>query len=160
VPDLSFFPRREWQSAVATALRELPDVAFSYGSRRGLRHLRVALSGYLGRVRAVVAEPERMFIAAAAAHGLGVLWHTVRQRGVQRVAFEDPAWRATPETIAQAGLDGVPVAVDDHGMVVAELERFDVDAVLLSPAHQYPTGKVLAPERRSELIAWARRREP
>ena len=58
----------------------------------------------------------------------------------------------------QAGLEAVPIAVDEHGLDVTELERVDVDAVVLSPAHQYPTGTVLAPVRRAELIAWARRR--
>jgi GntR family transcriptional regulator/MocR family aminotransferase len=158
VPDLSFFPRREWQAAVATALRELPDAALAYGSRRGLRALRIALSDYLGRVRAVVADPERMFIVCAAAHGLAILWQTLRQRGAVRVAVEDPAWPAIPGTIVQAGLEAVPVCVDEQGLDVAELERLDVDAVVLSPAHQYPTGVVLAPKRRAELIAWARRR--
>jgi GntR family transcriptional regulator / MocR family aminotransferase len=42
VPNLSFFPRREWQLAVSAALRELPDAAFAYGSRLGLRGLRVS----------------------------------------------------------------------------------------------------------------------
>jgi GntR family transcriptional regulator/MocR family aminotransferase len=158
VPDLSFFPRREWQSATTTALRELPDVALSYGSRRGLRQLRIALAGYLGRVRAVVADPERLFIAAGAAHAMEILWHTLRQRGARRIAVEDPAWRALPATIANAGLEAVPVAVDDRGVDVAHLGNLDVDAVVLSPAHQFPTGAVLAPERRAELIAWARRR--
>ena len=158
IPDLSYFPRREWQSAMATALRELPDVALSYGSRRGLRQLRIALTDYLGRVRAVVAEPDRVFISAGAAHAMGVIWHTLRQRGAARVAVEDPGWRAIPETIVQAGLEAVPIAVDEHGLDVAQLERTDVDAVALSPAHQYPTGAVLAPARRAQLIAWARRR--
>jgi GntR family transcriptional regulator / MocR family aminotransferase len=158
VPDLSFFPRREWQSATSTALRELPDAALSYGSRRGLRQLRVALADYLGRVRAVVADPERLFIAAGATHAMGILWHTLRQRGARRVALEDPVWRALPATIANAGLEAVPVPVDDRGLDVAQLGSLDVDAVVLSPAHQYPTGAVLAPERRAELIGWARRR--
>jgi GntR family transcriptional regulator/MocR family aminotransferase len=157
IPDLSFFPRREWQSATASALRELPDAAFTYGSRRGLRQLRIALSDYLGRVRAVVADPERMFVATGAAHGMSILWHTIHQRGARRVAVEDPTWSAIRETIAQAGLEAVPVAVDEHGLDVAALEHVDVDAVVLSPAHQYPTGNVLAPERRAELITWARR---
>ena len=82
IPDLSFFPRREWQSATATALRELPDAAFTYGSRRGLRQLRIALSDYLGRVRAVVADPERMFIAAGAV-----------ARDVDSLAHRSPARR-------------------------------------------------------------------
>ncbi len=158
VPDLSLFPRREWHSAMATALRELPDAALSYGSRRGLRQLRVALSDYLGRVRAVVADPERMFISAGAAHGMGILWNTLRQRGIRRVAVEDPAWAAIPQTIVQAGLEPVPIEVDARGLAVTKLEAIDADAVVLAPAHQYPTGTVLAPARRAELIAWARRR--
>jgi GntR family transcriptional regulator/MocR family aminotransferase len=157
IPDLSFFPRREWQSAMSTTLRELPDIALGYGSRRGLRQLRTALSSYLGRVRAAVADPERVFITAGAAHAMGILWQTLRQRGAERVAVEDPAWPAIPETVTQAGLEAVPVRVDRHGLDVAELERAEVDAVVLSPAHQYPTGTVLAPERRAQLIAWARR---
>ncbi|HEY1517544.1 MAG TPA: PLP-dependent aminotransferase family protein [Solirubrobacteraceae bacterium] len=158
LPDLSYFPRREWQSAMATVLRELPDAALSYGSRRGLRQLRVALTEYLGRVRAVVAEPERVFISAGAAPAMGAIWQTLRQRGAARVAVEDPGWRAIPETVVQAGLEAIPVAVDEYGLDVGQLEGLDVDAVALSPAHQYPTGAVLTPVRRARLIAWARRR--
>ena len=158
MPDLSHFPRREWQSAMTAVLRELPDVALSYGSRRGLRQLRVALTAYLGRVRAVVAEPERVFIATGAAPSMSVIWQTLRQRGAARIAVEDPGWRAIPETVMQAGLEAIPIAVDEYGLDVAQLERVDVDAVALSPAHQYPTGAVLAPVRRAQLIAWARRR--
>jgi GntR family transcriptional regulator/MocR family aminotransferase len=157
VPDLSFFPRREWQSATAAALRELPDAALGYGSRRGHRRLRVALSDYLGRVRAAVAEPERVFITTGATAAMALLWRTLRERGGGRIAVEDPAWSAIPQSVVQAGLEVVPIAVDRHGLVVTELENAGVDAVVLSPAHQYPTGTVLAPERRTELIAWARR---
>jgi GntR family transcriptional regulator/MocR family aminotransferase len=158
IPDLSFFPRREWQSAAQTVLRDVPDTALAYGSRRGLRQLRVALTDYLGRVRAVVADPERIFIGAGAAHGMEILWHSLRERGARRVAVEDPAWPVIPQTVAQVGLEPVPITVDEHGLAVAELEGMGVDAVVLSPAHQYPTGAVLAPGRRAELIAWARRR--
>jgi GntR family transcriptional regulator/MocR family aminotransferase len=157
LPDLSFFPRREWQSAITATLREIPDAALSYGSRRGLRQLRLALSDYLARVRAVVADPDRIFVSASAAHGMLILWQTLRQRGAKRVAVEDPAWPAIPATVVQAGLEPVPVAVDEDGFRVTDLERIGVDAVALSPAHQYPTGTVLAPERRADLIAWARR---
>ena len=142
---------------MATALRELPDAAFAYGSRRGLRQLRIALTDYLGRVRAVVADPERMFITAGAAHAMGISGSTIRQRGARRIAVEDPAWR--PSRDDHPGRPRVvPVAVDQDGLDVGELERVDVDAVVLSPAHQYPTGTVLAPARRAELISWARGR--
>jgi GntR family transcriptional regulator/MocR family aminotransferase len=159
VPDLSFFPRRAWQLTVAAALLDLPDAAFGYGSRRGLRQLRIALSEYLGRVRAVVADPDRLSVTSGVAHGLEILWLAIRQRGASRVAIEDPAWPAIPDTVTQAGLQPVTISVDEHGLQVGELDRHKVDAVVLSPAHQYPTGVVLSPARRAELIAWARRRE-
>jgi GntR family transcriptional regulator/MocR family aminotransferase len=89
---------------------------------------------------------------------MSILWQTLRQRGAARVAVEDPGWRAIPDTVAQAGLEAIPIAVDEHGLDVDHLERVEVDAVALSPAHQYPTGAVLAPDRRARLIAWARRR--
>lgn len=163
VPDLSFFPRRDWHSAMATVLRELPDAALVYAprpytSRQTMRQLRLALAEYLGRVRAVVADPERVFASAGAAHGMEILWRTLRQRGARQVATEDPVWPVIQDTITQTGLKVVPVAVDEHGLNVDALEDTDVDAVVVSPAHQYPTGVVLAPERRSQLIAWARRR--
>ena len=41
--------------------------------------------------------------------------------------------------------------VDEHGCVP---DGLDADAVLVTPAHQFPTGAVLAPERRRALLAW------
>jgi GntR family transcriptional regulator/MocR family aminotransferase len=157
IPDLASFPRREWQAAAAAALRDLPDAALSYGSRGGWRGLRIALSDYLGRVRAVVADPDRMLITAGAAHGIGILCRALRARGARRVAVEDPAWPSIPAAVVDAGLELVPITVDGDGLDVDALSGHRVDAVVLSPAHQYPTGTVLSPDRRAELIAWARR---
>jgi GntR family transcriptional regulator / MocR family aminotransferase len=50
----------------------------------------------------------------------------------------------------------VPIPVDDEGLDVDRLTGHDVGAVLVSPAHSYPTGAVLSPRRRSALVAWAR----
>jgi GntR family transcriptional regulator/MocR family aminotransferase len=47
--------------------------------------------------------------------------------------------------------------VDADGIDVDALEAAAPDAVLVTPAHQFPTGVVLAPERRARLLAWAER---
>ena len=39
------------------------------------------------------------------------------------------------------------------------LDGADVDLVIVTAAHQYPTGAVLSPERRAALVAWAERRD-
>lgn len=49
--------------------------------------------------------------------------------------------------------------VDANGIVVNELRRTAATAVILTPAHQTPTGVVLAPARRQELLRWADERD-
>jgi GntR family transcriptional regulator/MocR family aminotransferase len=51
---------------------------------------------------------------------------------------------------------GIPVT--DGGIDVVALEASPADAVLVTSAHQFPTGCVLSPERRAALLAWAKRR--
>jgi GntR family transcriptional regulator/MocR family aminotransferase len=157
-PDLSSFPRAAWLAAAARSLRALPDVRLGYGDGRGAIELREALAAYLGRVRGVVADPELMLVSGGTRQALGLVWRVLRDAGARRVAVEDPGWSAQRETALDAGLEVVHVAVDERGMRVGELASLDVDAVALTPAHECPTGAVLAPERRAELLAWARAR--
>jgi GntR family transcriptional regulator / MocR family aminotransferase len=156
--DFHVFPRRRWQAALVRALHELPDRRLTYAGHRGVPELRNALASYLARVRAVVAEPEGVVICCGVSHGLTALWNVLRDRGARRIAVEDPGWRWQRLTVERAGLEAVPVRVDDDGLIVSELAASDVDAVVLTPAHQYPTGAVMTPERRKALIAWARAR--
>jgi GntR family transcriptional regulator/MocR family aminotransferase len=157
--DFHSFPRARWQAALIRALRELPDARLSYASHRGVPELRNAIGEYVARVRGVVVEPERVVVCCGVSHGLSALWHALRERGARRIGIEDPGWRWQRYTVEHAGLEAVPVRVDGDGLVVSELEACNVDAVVLTPAHQYPTGVVMTAERRSALIAWARKHE-
>lgn len=155
-PDLSAFPRAAWHAAVGRALRTLPDAALGYGDPRGYGPLREALAEQLGRTRGVLADPDHVVVCGGLYPGLTVLLRTLRRRGARCVAVEDPGWRGQVRAAEHAGLEWTPVRVDRHGIVVDELG--DADVVVVTPAHQFPTGVVLAPERRAQLIAWARKR--
>jgi GntR family transcriptional regulator / MocR family aminotransferase len=89
------------------------------------------------------------------AQSLVLLAHWLRAHGTTRIAVEDPGSRGVRDELAYWGLDPVPIPVDDQGLQVADLARSDVRAVVLTPAHQFPTGVVLAPGRRRELLDWA-----
>jgi len=52
----------------------------------------------------------------------------------------------------------VNIPVDESGIRVELLEAAAADAVIVTPAHQYPTGGVLPATRRAALIEWAARR--
>jgi GntR family transcriptional regulator/MocR family aminotransferase len=155
-PNLSAFPRSAWQAAGARALRSLPDARLGYGDPRGEVELREALAAYLGRARGVVADPQRLLITGGTRLGMTLLWSVLRAAGATRVAIENPGWAAQHDTARHAGLQPVPVGVDEHGLCVGELAALGVDAVVLTPAHQCPTGAVLSPRRRAELLEWAR----
>jgi DNA-binding transcriptional MocR family regulator len=133
-------------------------MGLTYADHRGVPELRNAVAEYLTRVRGVVAEPDHVIVCCAASHALTVLWRALRHQGGRRVAVEDPGWRPQRRTAEQAGLEAIPVRVDAGGLVVSELAAADVDAVVLTPAHHYPTGVVMTAERRGALIAWARQR--
>ena len=154
-PDLAAFPRAAWQAATARALRAVPDAALGYGDPRGAAPLRDALAAHLGRGRGVVADPARVVVTTGVTHGLGLVWRTLRARGARRVAVEDPGWHRQRRSVEDAGLEAVPVPVDERGLDVDALRAAGADAVAVTPAHQFPTGVVLAPERRAALVAWA-----
>lgn len=158
-PDLSAFPRAAWIAAGARGMRRVPDSRLDYGSAGGAIELREALAGYLGRTRGVIAEADRILVTGGTRHGLGVIWNVLRDRGARGIAIEDPGWGAQRQTVLDAGLEPIPVAVDELGLRAQDLERSSADAVAVTAAHQCPTGVVLAPERRTRLLEWARGRD-
>jgi GntR family transcriptional regulator/MocR family aminotransferase len=141
--------------SLRAALRDSRLDSLGYGDPRGLPELREALAGYLGRVRGADADPEHMLVCTGFMQGLSLLCRALRGRGVEQIALEDPGWHPHRLIVQQAGLEIVPIPVDGDGLRVEQLAATDAAAVLLTPAHQFPTGAVLAPARRAALIEWA-----
>lgn len=152
-PDLSSFPRSGWLAAARRALNTAPNSALGYGDPKGLWELRVALADYLSRTRGVRAEPDRILICAGFAQGLALLCQVLRGRGAQTLATEAYGQRAHLSIAAAAGLHLRTILVDGQGARTAELG--DADAALLTPAHQFPLGMALAPQRRTLAVEWA-----
>jgi len=159
LPDLAGFPRDRWLRSLRAAWRQAPIDAVDYPDPRGVPALRETLAEYLGRVRGAAADPEQLIVCTGFAQGLSLIARWLRGRGVERVALEDPGWHAHRLIVEQAGLEVVPIAVDHEGLRVDELEGTDAAAVVVTPAHQFPTGRVLSSERRAALIEWAERGE-
>jgi GntR family transcriptional regulator / MocR family aminotransferase len=159
VPDLGSFARQTWAWAIREACRAAPNTDLDYGDPAGSPLLREVLAAYLRRVRAMDTTASRLIVCSGMAQGLGLVLRVLAGHGLQRVACEDPGGIADITAAAhQAGVRAVPVPVDDRGIDVAALQATGAGAVVLTPAHQWPTGVVLAPERRLALIDWAARR--
>jgi GntR family transcriptional regulator / MocR family aminotransferase len=156
-PDVALFPRRVWLRAVQRALAIAPDEALDYGDHRGRVELRTALSGYLARVRGVRVDPGRMVITQGFTQALDLLCHVLAAAGRSTVAMESPSHPGLWATVRQSGLTLAGCPVDEHGLRTARLPALGADAVVVTPAHQFPTGAVMTPARRTALIEWAAR---
>jgi GntR family transcriptional regulator / MocR family aminotransferase len=159
LPDLSHFPRRAWLASVRRALASAPVPALGYPDPRGAEPVRLALAAYLNRARGTLARPDRMVLCTGFAQGLRLVCRVLRERGVRAVAVEDPCHAEQRAAIRAMGLRPVPIPVDAGGLRVDRLRASRAGAVLVTPAHQFPTGAVLAPERRAALLDWAARED-
>ena len=155
-PDVSSFPRAAWARCLRDAVTEISVADLGYGDAFGVDVLRDGLADYLGRVRGVVTDRSRVVVTNGYLQGLGLICRALAARGARLIALEDPSSIEEGQIAARAGLDSVRVPVDGLGLRVDALARTGADAVVLTPAHQHPTGVVLAPDRRAALIAWLR----
>jgi GntR family transcriptional regulator/MocR family aminotransferase len=159
IPDLAGFPRSVWLRSLRAAAGRASFDELGYGDPRGAPELRDELMHYLARVRGAAPEPEHTLICAGFSQGLAMLCRTMRDRGLERIALEDPGWAQHRMIIESSGLEPVPISVDDQGVDVAELADTDCEVVVVTPAHQFPTGVVLSSERRTALLTWAEERD-
>ncbi|HTD09769.1 MAG TPA: PLP-dependent aminotransferase family protein [Solirubrobacteraceae bacterium] len=155
LPDLAGFPRDRWLRSLRAALAQSPLDAVGYGDPRGVPQLRETLADYLGRARGTAADPENMLVCTGFMQGFSITCRWLHGQGIDTIAMEDPGWQVHRLIAEQAGLETVPVTVDEHGLSVAALAATDARAVLVTPAHQFPTGVVLSSDRRAALIEWA-----
>ncbi|AVH56947.1 MULTISPECIES: MocR-like pyridoxine biosynthesis transcription factor PdxR [Streptomyces] len=154
-PDLASFPRAAWLKAARRALTAAPHDALGYSDPRGRPELRTALAGYLSRARGVRADPDRIVICSGFADGLTLLSAVLRQRGLRSIAVESYGLDVHWNLLHRSGLRTTPLPFDERGTRAGDMtgER----AVLLTPAHQFPMGVPLHPDRRAAVVDWARR---
>jgi GntR family transcriptional regulator/MocR family aminotransferase len=160
-PDPSSFPTALWLKAMRRALNAAPLQAFGYGDVRGTIELRVALADYLGRTRGVVADAERIVMTSGYLQALSLLAGLIARRPGATIAMEDPGLPYHREVVRRAGARVLPLPVDALGArtdLLAGPDFAEVDAVVVTPAHQFPAGMTLHASRRRALVEWARSR--
>ncbi|GAA2784975.1 PLP-dependent aminotransferase family protein [Streptomyces showdoensis] len=156
-PDLASFPRADWLKASRKALMAAPNEAFGYGDPRGRIELRTVLAEYLARARGVYARPERIVVCSGFVHGLMLMGRVLRARRAKEVAVEAYGLDVHWDILARAGLRIPALPFDERGTRTEELAAMTgVAAVLMTPAHQFPMGGALQPDRRAAAVDWAR----
>ncbi|MGY5131479.1 MocR-like pyridoxine biosynthesis transcription factor PdxR [Streptomyces nigrescens] len=155
VPDLAAFPRAAWLRAERAVLADLPSADFGYGDPRGTVALRRAVANWLARNRGIRADPDEVVIVVGTVQALGLIAQVLHRDGIPEIAVEDPGSLGARQHLQHWRMATPPVPVDDDGIRVDALRASGARAVLLTPAHQFPTGVVLGGGRRRELMRWA-----
>jgi GntR family transcriptional regulator/MocR family aminotransferase len=157
-PDLSAFPRAQWAEAYRRAVRTMPTDLLAGRSLLATLPARVALTDHLRRTRQVQEDPTQLSLSTGSTAAAGWLARVFAALGHHRVAVEDPSWPGLRDAVRRAGLQVVGVPVDGEGLRVDLLAQLtDVRLVIVTPAHQFPTGVAMSAERRLALLDWAER---
>lgn len=155
-PDLSAFPRGAWLRAERTVLARTGNDELGYGDPRGSMVLREAVSRWLGRSRGLDVGAEEIVIVAGVAQAFSLLARMLLTQGRAELAVEDPCSLGARHQMASWGLSLPPVPVGPDGLRVDALRRTSARAVMVTPAHQFPTGVALSGALRRDLVDWAR----
>ncbi|WP_214415709.1 MocR-like pyridoxine biosynthesis transcription factor PdxR [Sphaerisporangium fuscum] len=154
-PDLAAFPRTAWLRAERSVLGELSAADLGYGDPGGAEPLRLAVAAWLARYRGIRVDPGEVLVVAGVSQALALVAQVLAAEGIGEVAVEDPGSLGVRQHLNRWGMATPPIPVDAEGVRVEELRASGAPAVLLTPAHQFPTGVVLGGRRRREVLRWA-----
>jgi GntR family transcriptional regulator/MocR family aminotransferase len=158
IPDLRGFPRTRWADAYRKAVQSRQTDLLSDTSLLSTAAARAVITDHLQRTRQVREDPTQLSPTTGAAAAVGWLSRLFVALGHRRVAVEDPSWPGLRDAARRAGLELVPIEVDEAGLRVDQLDHHPgVRLVIITPAHQFPTGVPMSADRRLELINWAER---
>ncbi|MFG0381983.1 PLP-dependent aminotransferase family protein [Pseudomonas sp. zbq_18] len=159
VPAFDLFPFETWARLSARFWRKPSPARLGYGDPAGDLQLRELIAAYLRNSRGLHCDPAQIVVTCGAQQAISLCAQLLVQPG-DRVAVENPGYRAAGHAFAVAGAELQGVAVDGDGLDTAELERAGRCRLLyVTPSHQYPTGVTLSLARRLELLDWAEREE-
>jgi Transcriptional regulators containing a DNA-binding HTH domain and an aminotransferase domain (MocR family) and their eukaryotic orthologs len=155
VPDLEYFPSKEWGKLYYHICSDLPASALRYYNPAGVYELRLAISQYLYRTRGISCHPHNIMIISGATQGLSFVSKLLWQENSE-VIIEDPIHQGLLNVITSNKYHIVSIPVDSQGLHTDLLKPSDHTAFLYTtPSHQYPLGGILSLPRRIALIQYA-----
>jgi len=157
VPDFGAFPFRAWRACLERAWRDAGWRQLGYAAHGGDPALRAALAGHLTSVRGLAVDPAQILVTSGTQAALDLCARLLADHG-DMVWVENPGYLAARVAFGLAGLRVHDVAVDVEGLAPAsdDWQRWRPRLIMVTPSHQYPTGRVMSLPRRLALIERAR----
>ncbi len=151
--NLTKFPASVWSRYMREALAIDQDLLYKVIPYKGLYRLRKAIAEYLFSNRGMQVDPDQIIIGAGTEYLYSRLFQLLGRECI--LAIEDPGYTKIPKISESYGNRWIRIPMDEKGLLVDKLEDSDADAVIVSPANQFPTGIIMTPDRRKALEEWA-----
>ena len=156
VPAQDVFPFKVWSRLASGAARKAAIASVSYPDPRGEPSLRAEIAAYLSIARGLVCSPAQIIITSGYAGALGLIMHALDLRGAS-AWMEDPGYPMTRTALSMAGIEPVPISVDEQGLKVdcGKEQAPNAAMVVVTASQQAPLGMALSLSRRHQLLEWA-----
>ncbi len=160
LPPIDLFPRKVWHRLLNREMARAGNDYWEYGASNGLAALREAITAHTSAMRATRCSPDQVIVVTSTQQAVELASKVIADPGDCAWA-ESPGYQPVQHCLRAAGLNVVPVPVDEQGLSVADGQRLDPRARLayVTPAHQYPLGYEMSLERRKQLLDWAQQRD-
>ncbi|AOZ03849.1 DNA-binding protein [Cupriavidus sp. USMAHM13] len=158
VPDVSLFPHAVWARLLNKVWRAPRPELLTYAHNGGYPPLKRVLAEHLRLVRSVRCEPDQIILTTGIHQAIDLIGRLLADPG-DKAWMEDPGYWGTRSLLTNAGIETLPVPVDQEGIapdaaMLQDPPRF----IFVTPSHQYPLGMVMSLPRRRMLLEYARQR--
>ncbi|TCI20221.1 PLP-dependent aminotransferase family protein [Exiguobacterium sp. SL-9] len=151
--DTTAFPFERWRRHLKQVVSEEHHDLLALGSVQGDFMLRQEIATYLYHSRGVHCSPEQIVVGSGTEQLLPQLLELLPDSTI--FGIEDPGYPLTRQLFAHQRRTFIPIPVDESGVRVDLVEQASIDALYVTPAHQFPTGTILSVSRRQRLLNWA-----
>ena len=153
----NLLPVKQWRDLVLSYCRSQEELKLCYVCEPfGHRPLREAIARYLIRTKAVQCKTSQVVVFSGPQQALGVIASLLLDKD-DLVVVEDPGYVGARELFLAYGAQLEAHSVDENGIRLDGLGGSKKSKlVYVTPSGHDPSGSVMSPERRAELLAYAK----
>lgn len=156
IPALDLFPATQFKRAFNAHLWDAH--VLDYPAPLGDARLREALAQRLQQTRGVVCTANQILIVGGSQAAFSLIARVLLKKN-DGVIVEEPGYPSIRAVFLAHGARVLGSPVDEAGIDVASFARRRAALIHMTPSHQYPTGAVLALERRFAVLDWAAKQD-
>src|SRR5262245_28714848 len=155
-PPIDLATRKLWNRLLSREANRAGNDYWAYGASNGLPALREAIAAHASAMRATRCSPDQVVVVTSTQQAVELAAKVLGDPG-DSAWVETPGYQPVQHCLRAAGLQVVPVPVDEQGLNVEAGRSLDARARLayVTPSHQYPMGYEMSLARRKALLGWA-----